>query len=144
MPDWVVCVRYLKDVSFGPMEFNAKFMGIVPESIVGFQYVILTKVKPNVRNAVPPMALSGWVSMVGVNRLSCKCAQTQFNMFFGLLKQIFFNLTRRWSKVTYFLAYLAKFGRTWITIQVALKRSIPKKWWIEPPPHFLQTKHHMA
>lgn len=27
-----------------------------PKFIVGFQYVTLTKVKPNARNAVPPMA----------------------------------------------------------------------------------------
>lgn len=142
-------LKWLCEIPWGfrfvPMEFSAKFMGTFPKSIVGLQYFTLIEVKSNARNAVPPMALSCWMSRLRVDRLSCKCVQTQFNILFGWLDQLFFNMARRWSKVTPFLAYLAKLGRTWITTQVSLKKSIPNKWWTTPPPpYFLQRKLHMA
>ena len=52
MLGWVVCVRYLKDFSFGSVQSRAKFVGTFPKSIVGLQYFTLTEVQPNARNVV--------------------------------------------------------------------------------------------
>jgi hypothetical protein len=50
-------------------------------------------------------------------------------MFFGKLDQLFFDPEQRqWLEVTPFLAYSAKLGRKWITIQETLKKSIPDKY----------------
>ena len=76
-------MRYLEDFSFGPMEFSARFMGTFLKSIIGLQYFTLSEVKSNARNAVPPMAFSCWMSRLRVDKLSCKCVQTQFNILFG-------------------------------------------------------------
>jgi hypothetical protein len=64
MHTWVACARYFKEFRFGPMQFNAKLMGIFLKPTVGLQYFTLTKVKPNARNAKHPMAFSGWMSRV--------------------------------------------------------------------------------
>ena len=37
MHEWVVCVGYLKDFSFGPIIFSTEVMGSFLKSIVGLQ-----------------------------------------------------------------------------------------------------------
>ena len=137
MLEWVVCAGHLKDFSFGPMEFSAYFMGTSPKSIFGLQYFTLTEVKPYTRNAVPLMAFSNGMSRVRVDRFSRGCVQTQLNLLFGKLDQLFFNPTQWcWPEVTPFLPQLAKLGRTWITTQVTLEKSIPNKWQTKIPSLF--------
>jgi hypothetical protein len=58
MPEWVVCVGYLKAFNSGTVEFSAYYMGSFSESMVGLQYFTRT----NARHVVPPTAFLGWVS----------------------------------------------------------------------------------
>lgn len=43
MHEWVVCAGYLKDFSFGLVEFSVEFMGSFPKSIVGLHYFTLLR-----------------------------------------------------------------------------------------------------
>ena len=72
------------------MQISAEFMGTTPKSSVGSQYFTLTDVKLNVRNVVPPMVFSQWMSRVRVDKLSRGSAQTHFTLCFGKLDQVFF------------------------------------------------------
>ena len=76
MLEWVVCIKHLKDFSFGLVEFSAKFMGTFPKSTVELQYFILIEVQPIARNVVPPMAFLEWMSKARVDRLSRENAPT--------------------------------------------------------------------
>lgn len=80
MHEWVLCVGYLKEFSFGPAEFSAEFMGSFPKSIVGFQYFTFIEVKPNARKVVPSTTFLGWMSKVRVDRHSHGSAHLQFNL----------------------------------------------------------------
>lgn len=107
-------------------------MSTFPKSNVGSQYFTQTKVKPNIGNVTPLMAFSWWMVQVKVGSLTRGSSQTQYNLFFGKLDQMFFDHARwRWLEVTTFFAYSAKEGRNWITKQEALKKSISHKWWNE-------------
>lgn len=55
---------------FGLVEFSTEFMGTFLKSTLGLQYVILSKVQPDVRNVVPPTTFLGWMSKVKVDWLS--------------------------------------------------------------------------
>ena len=75
------------------------------------------------------------MAQVKVDSLTRKSNQTQYNLFFGKLDQLFFDLAHWWwPKVTPFFAYLAKEARKWIIKQEALKTTIPHKWRNEIPP----------
>ena len=118
LPEWVINAGYLKDFKLGSVQFKAEFMSTFPKPTVGSQYYTLTKVKPITQNAIPPMAFSSWMSRVREDCLTLGSGQTQFNLFFGKLDELFFDPARWWClAVTFFLAYFAKMGRKWITTQ---------------------------
>jgi len=57
---------------------------------------------------------------VEVDTLSQGIAQTQSNIFFGILDQLLFDPTRWWwLEVTPLMAYSSTFGRKWIRVQEA-------------------------
>jgi hypothetical protein len=110
-------------------------MGIFAKSMMGLQYFTFTEIKPNTKNAPPPTTFSCWMIHVRVDRFTRGSSKDQFNLFFGKLDQLLFNLARWWwLEVTPFFAYSAKEGRKWITKQVALKKPIMHKWWNKIPP----------
>lgn len=84
---WVVCVEYIKGFSFDPMNFVAQVMGTYPKFIVGLQSLI--EVQSNARNAVTFMDLSSWTSIIMVDQLCRGNADSQINLFFGELGQLF-------------------------------------------------------
>ena len=78
---------------------------------------------------------SSWMSIVRVYGLSPGSAHTRFNLFVGKLDQVFFYPAQWWwPKVTHLMAYSTKLGKTWITLQVALRKSILDKWSNGIPP----------
>ena len=91
LPEWVVCVGYLKVFRFNLMEISTTFMGTFLKPNVGSQYYTFIKVRPNVRNVEPPMAFLRWMSRVRVGGLARGNAQTQFTMFFQKLDQLFLD-----------------------------------------------------
>jgi hypothetical protein len=66
-------------------------MSTTLKSTVRLQYFTLSEVKPNIENATPPMAFSGWMAHVGVDSLTRGSNRTQFILFFENL--IDFSLT---------------------------------------------------
>ena len=133
--EWVVNVGYLKEFSYGHVHFSVECMSTFPKYVVASQYFTLSEVKPNTKNATPPMSFSGWMSRVWVDRLTRGSGQTQFNLFFGKLDEHFFHPARWWwLEVIPFFAYSPKMGRKWITTQEVLKKWIPYKWRNETPP----------
>lgn len=103
MPKRVAYAGYFKEFKFKPVQISIKFMSTLPKSTFEFQYFTLIEVKPNVKNAVPSTALSGWMSCVRMDRLSRGSAQFQFTLFFD-------PSWWWWPKVTPFLSYL---GQAW-------------------------------
>ena len=71
--------------------------------------------------------MDGWC--VRVDNLTRGSNESQFNLVFGKLDQLFFDLARWWWLevfiLFYFYAFSAKEGRKWITKQVALKKPFP-------------------
>ena len=59
--EWVVSAGGIKEFSLGHVQFSVEFMGTFPKSHVGTHYFTLMEVKPNIANATPPMAFSGWM-----------------------------------------------------------------------------------
>lgn len=77
--EWVVCLGYLKKLSLGPVHFIAEFMNTFPKSTMGSQYLTLTEIKPNTKNAPPPTTFVGWMTRVKVDRLIRGSNKTQFH-----------------------------------------------------------------
>ena len=128
LPEWVICARYLKEHRPGHVQLSAEFMNTFPKSTIGLQYIILTKIKPNTRNATPPMACEGWMTRVRVDSLARGSNKTKVDLFDGKLDQLFFDPAHWWwLEATPFPTYSAKEGRKWITKQTALKKPIPHK-----------------
>lgn len=123
--EWVVEGDYLEEFSFGLVHTIERFMGSFPNWCVGLQLFTLIEVQPNATTNV----LSGWITRVRIDVLTCDVAQTKFKLFVGRLDQLYFDLGRWWwHEVTPFLAYYTKFGRSWITTQIVLKNQIYDKW----------------
>ena len=91
LPKWVVCASYLKEFSPRFVQLSAKFMGMFPKYMVGSQYFTRNEIKPNTTNAPPPMAFSGWMNCIKVERLTRVSSKAQFNLLFGKLDQLFFD-----------------------------------------------------
>ena len=84
LPEWIVCSGYLKEFSPGPVQFSAECMGIFPKSAVGWQYLILSEIKPNTKNAPPQHFLViGWyaLGLIGSPKVVAKLK----TIFFGNL-----------------------------------------------------------
>ena len=117
----------LKDFNFNPVSFCVELMGTFPKSTIGFQYFIHIEVQPNAR-----MLFFLWFSQVGCPRfgwINSPMDVQKLNSICSLENQFFFDPTRWWwPKVTPFLAYSSKLGKTWITSQVTLRKLIPDKW----------------
>ena len=104
-------------------------MNTFPKSTVGSQYFTLTEIKVNTRNAPPLATFIGWMTHVRGDRLTRGSNKTQFNLFFGKLDHLFFNLARLWwPEVTPFFAHSAKKGRKWSL------RKLPSRSQVPPPP----------
>jgi hypothetical protein len=127
--EWVVNNGYFKEFNPIPVHFSVEFMSTLPRSVVGLQFLIITKIKPNNRNATPTTTFVGWMAEVRVDNLTRGSSNTQFNLVFGKLDQLFFDLAR-WYVVARgynFFASSAKEGRKWITKQVTFGKPIMHK-----------------
>lgn len=112
LPELVVIACNFKECRLGLVHFSIELMGISPKSIFGSQYFTLSEVKAYARDAKTLITFTGWMTHVRVDTLSHGSGQTQIDLFFGILDQLFFDLARWWwLEITPFVAYVAKFER---------------------------------